>query len=1365
MNDHVNCNRLNDSSYGWLKAFLLGVFILCFLSSWSQEAEKVEMPFRYLNSDDGLSQVSINDLLYDSEGYLWVATQDGLNRYNGQKFTVFKNKRNDPTTIAGNLTNTLMEDDKGRIWVGCINHGVSIFNRCSSTFKSVEFKGVLSEQIIVSDLEMGAAGRVYISTRTHGLFRVNENELQAFLAKQILPNNKDLQTAHSLCLIEDDLLLVGLEGRIAKINFSENGENMEILENFDCQGVVNTIQRQNDSILWIGTEMGCWKYNITTQESIKLNLYYEKRNSGGNVQINDFGFFDQQVWVCSGDGLYKLDYSKNDQGPQMSVAVNHHSVPTSLSHNSCLSICSANKLLFVGTSQFINVHNPENHFSVMNSNGVLGESINNNIIFSIYEDEENQDLWVGTSGGGLNLRRQGKYFHFTKNSESHAIVDDIVREIEEVGADWIWLATTNGLSILNRKEFDPHEPKFISHISNLSTNDLASNNLRSILYADEQIWIVSYGGGMSRFTGDIDKNKFTFQNFRHEVSDNNSISSDKIHCIRPSREPYVYWLGTERGLCSVRFPQGNFNRPIFKTYQHVDADSNSIASNSVHDITLDDDGILWLATRVGLSRFDPNTERATSYYKEDGLIDPVLYFVQHDDNGMVWMGTNNGLSRFNPQTKTFLNFTHDEGLQDKEFNIKARFKNNRGILYLGGVGGISRIDPNRINDSADSIFVKLESVTAYENTGQNSVPLSIIGDNRTSNISVNFDNFPIHLTFSASDVNPWRRITYEINTDPDQNRWLPLGEENSVTFHKLPHRKQELKIRAIEKGAPWGNHTHSVFIDVRPPIWNTWTAYFIYLLIPLLVIWYLYRMKLKSRLAHEESKRLVEIDQLKSKLHTNITHEFRTPLTVIKGLSEEIGEKIDFTSKPEVKGMFGVIDRNCNQLLDLINQILDLRKIDAGQHVLDLKQGDIVPYIKYIVEEFTSLAEHQEKQLVFYTEEQELILDYDEKVIKQIVSNLLSNAIKFTNKEEQVFCHLKKEKEQLTLKVRDTGKGISESELPKIFDRFYQVESNESNHVSGNGIGLALVKDLVEMMNGTISVESVIGKGTTFVVSCPITRTAKVAHQIDSVEPQVLVQDEINEGGYIDDSKPFILIVEDNHDVAEYIAYVLKDQYFLKHANDGLEGLELARKHLPDLIVSDVMMPEMGGLEMCGILKDEIATCHIPVIFLTAKADETSLIEGISEGADAYLTKPFNKKELLIRVEKILESRRKLIEIYSSGVLHKPKTNTEKLNNKFLKQVSQVIIDYLGEPQLTPAFLAQQMALSSSQVYRKLKATTGKSTALFIRQVRLKEAKKLLENGDLNISEIAYDVGFNDPNWFSRAFKQEFGLPPSEFKK
>jgi signal transduction histidine kinase/DNA-binding response OmpR family regulator len=618
-----------------------------------------------------------------------------------------------------------------------------------------------------------------------------------------------------------------------------------------------------------------------------------------------------------------------------------------------------------------------------------------------------------------------------------------------------------------------------------------------------------------------------------------------------------------------------------------------------------------------------------------------------------------------------------------------------------------------------------------------------------------------------------RKIQYQYKMEGVHDAWVKAGTERIARFNNLNPGQYKFLVKAANADGVWSETPAALNIQILAPWWWNWLSKTLYTLTLLLGIYSLYQFQLKRSLEKEKTLRLQELDKAKTRMYTNITHEFRTPLSIIQGMTEQLegNEKLKAT-----------IQRNSFNLLNLVNQMLDLSKLETGNLPLKMVHSDIIAYLSYLIESFHSMAISKSIHLHFLPKQSVIYMDYDPDKLMKIMINILSNAIKFTGKGGNVYIIVEqlekgtkllgKANSTLSIQVKDTGIGISAEELPHIFDRFFQ--GNSTKNINGTGIGLAYTRELVKILNGKITVTSEVEKGSVFTVFLPITKEVPMIFPdatkelIKQAKVNHTYTEKIQNTNLANTNAPLVLIVEDNRDVKEYLFLCLKNHYQLEFADHGAEGIQKAIELVPDIILSDVMMPEKDGFELCEILKSDRATSHVPIILLTAKADLDAKVLGIQKGADAYMAKPFNKEELLVRMEQLIQMRKALQKKFSEGLKVDPRQFPKAkyaLEIKFLDQVNQIILENLEKESFNPSQLSKAINLSSSQLYRKLKAITGKSTAIYIRHKRLMVAKDLLETTGKTVSEIAYAVGFKELAYFSRCFSEEFGINPSQFRK
>jgi signal transduction histidine kinase/CheY-like chemotaxis protein/ligand-binding sensor domain-containing protein len=871
----------------------------------------------------------------------------------------------------------------------------------------------------------------------------------------------------------------------------------------------------------------------------------------------------------------------------------------------------------------------------------------------------------------------------------------------------------------------------------------------------------------------------------------------------------------------------------FEYFQNNPTNRSSLSSNtvlSVADDPLEPRRYLWVGTKAGgLNRLDKKSGQWKHYKKEHGLPDNVVYGILAEGAGtfhpplegaggrpFIWLSTNKGLCRFHVRKETTKNFTAADDLQDNEFNSSSYLKTRDGTLIFGGVKGLTVFHPDslRFNEHLPQTHIVGLQVNnqKFDLSDQSSITLSHDENLLTFEFAA--------LEFTNPAQNQYRYQLVGVDKD-----WVPLGNKNSIQFANLAPGAYTFKVLGSNNDGAWSEQPAELRFVIRPPWWASWWAYLLYLALAAAGIWWYYQYLLRQRFAEQERLRMRELDDFKNRFFTNITHEFRTPLTVILGMSERVLNDEAAKSHPAtIAHPIALIKRSGENLLRLINQILDLAKLESKTLKMNYIQGDILTYIKYIAESLHSLANVQNLMLRVESDQAQIVMDYDPERFLQIIHNLLSNAVKFTPSGGKVVLRANidmagfKNLPCLNLAISDSGAGIPPEELPHLFERFFQARNQEYAKAGGTGIGLSLTRELVKAMGGEITVESTVGVGSTFLVKLPVTNNSVFKEKgitiRDGVTPSRPVTTQTLSDG-VTPSRPVteqtILLIEDNPDVVEYLSACLRGAgdhagrpyynlagdhagrpyynlvgdhagrpyynlvgdhagrpyYNLDYAYNGQAGIEKALENIPDLIVSDVMMPFKDGFDVVETLKNDERTSHIPIILLTAKADVQSRLAGLRRGADAYLSKPFHQEELLVTVENLLDLRRKLQVKYQQHALapEAPALPAADPEDGFLQKVRAIVEANYQQEDFGLPQLCQKIGMSRSQLFRKMKALTDITPSDLIRKHRLNKAKALLESGAANVAEAAWQVGFKDPSYFSKLYQEEFGEAPSATRK
>ncbi len=1280
---------------------------------------------------DGLSQASVNDIVEDSHGYLWLGTQGGLNRFDGSGFEVFKHSNTDSTSVCGDFILCLFNDKEGNIWIGTDKNGACYYSYETNSFHRIHFP---KKNTSVYSISQDSLGNIFAALGENGLAVLLKNERQELFPEMIL---------HDYCtsVASSNGTFIGTQkGIIYKLNYkTKNSWSVDTLFTAPDSSAVN-ILKLHDRSLWIGTRLN--GYRLILPDSKKVLSDYKRFFSEPTI-VYDFDWNNvNEMFISTGNGLYQFYFGNSGFYSYKHFTFNNNN-PNSLSNNTVYSLYQgSNNMLWIGTGKYLNLLYTNPYLNKIESDPYNKPSLKSNVVFSIYENSSG--LWVGTSGGGLNRIKDNKVDFFSTNNSN--LSSEVVFSIAGDTSGNLWIGTKEGLSVLPVGSISSNQIKFI----NLSRNNMMDNFVRQV-YCDKtgQIWVCTYNGGLYRFTGNLQNNDFSFQSFR--TSD--SLLSNRVYCIFQDKV-LNYWVGTSNGLNTIT-KESN----IYRVKNFLKKNDIALSNNVIYDIIEDNNGILWVGTRNGLNRVNPKTGKSNQFTTENGLPDNIIYSILTDNDNNLWFSTNKGIAVRNKKNGEFKTYTVLDGLQGNEFNLHAKYYDTvNNQLYFGGLNGINYFIP----DSLYNIDKETPLILSNIRFG-NGKTVSVFKRNADSaiNIKLEHNDFPFYLNFSQIDLRPYKSVQYAYRLIPSYKKWSYLGQNHEIQFPDLKHGNYRIEIQGLSRGKLWKSKPLIISITVHPPWWFSWWMWVFYAAGFICLVYVLYSYRLKQAITKKEAKRLQELDALKNQLYIDITHEFRTPLSIILGTAAELKENTNYDEK-ETLSRFESIENNSNNLLNLVNQMMDLSMIDNSRLKLSYTQSDIIPYLRYVFSCYQHLATSKEIKYTFYSEIEQLVMNYDSGNLYKVIANLLSNAIKYTPDSGEVVMHVKfiVEDNKLVIKVTDTGIGIPASRAHLIFDRFYRIE-NKEYPTQGTGIGLALTKKLITLMNGEINYTPM-QKGSVFTVSLPVENTA---HMTISGKPKIVVPGQSAPAGnhqINNNSENTVLIIDDNPDIIRLLTDSLSKNYNVLIAYNGTDGFELAVKEVPDIVISDIMMPGINGYELCNNLKQNEVTNHIPVLLLTARADKSDKLKGYLSNADDYLTKPFEKHELLIRIKSLLNNRQIIIEKFAQ-TSQSPTGNKEK--DEFIKRINDIVGKNLSDPNFKTSDLAFEAGMSESQLYRKLKAVTGFSTAIFIREYRLHRAKEKIISENRNISEIAYDCGFNDPAWFSRAFKEKFGVSPTQIRK
>ena len=1365
------------------------IVLLFLIFSTTVFAQKRELQFSHLTSQDGLGSNTVFAILQDSKGFLWIGTWDGLCRYDGYNFKVYTTNENDSTTISDNKIRTMCESENGDLWIGTWYNGLNKYDAKTEKFTRYLYDEQNPSSISdnnITCLWEDKSDHLWVGTLS-GLnkFDLKSQTFAHFIHDPDNPESLSDNSVYSICEERYGLLWIGT----AKGGLNLFDKEKETFKYYKYNPVnskslsgnwIMSLLEDHSGDLYIGTaSSGLNKFEKRSEEFFRYSSVTNQTNCSNEVW-DLFEDSDRTLWIGTNNG--GLSILDRESGV-FSCFMQNSDDPRSLSDNTITSIYEDRTgILWLGTwNGGLNKYNKyEKKFITFSHESNDPNSLSTNSIYPIYVDSFG-DLWIGTDIGGINRRVKdtNKFEQFVNNSNNpYSISSNVIYSICEDSIGNIWVATDfGGLS-----KFDREKKRFLHFRHNPQNPSSILSDRVSQVFIDNRgdLWIGYSIDGLSK----LPVGKSEFIHYRHDPANPKSISSGMVFAVNEDKYGGL-WFGTNGGGLN------KFNRKSkeFIHYNNDPDDPLSLSNDEVSVIQIASNGIMWIGTSGGgLNKFDKDSETFQRYKTDDGLPSDMICGILEDGKGNLWISSFKGLSKFNPETETFRNFSSADGLAGDEFNTWSYFKDKNGTMYFGGTNGLNVFHPDSLNDNpflpsvviTDFQILHKPVAVGYDPLWDRTILENSLSETDTLELN-HYENI-ITFEFASLDFRNPVRNQYAYFLDGFDKEWTYTDAKNRyATYTNLDPGEYVFRVIGSNNDGLWNKEGNSIAIFINPPWWSTWWAYMLYgAVLVLLVVsmrgYDLRRQRLKHQLEleHEHAEKLQEVDRMKSHFFANISHEFRTPLTLILGPAERI---ISECPNESLTRQANMIKKNANRLLGLINQLLELSKLESGKLKFSASRNNICSFVKGIAMSFESIAESKDIVLKVILEKEEIPVYFDKEKMEQIIINVISNAFKFTHEGGKISVRVK-ENENYTadITVRDTGIGIPQKEIPKIFDRFYQVDGTHTREHEGTGIGMALTKELVELHKGEIEIDSAVGEWTEVRITLPLGKSHltedeiiekdETHHQIGSRNEdqiEIAMTDEIPERERLDD-RTIILIVEDNSELRGYVKEAISMDYHVEEAMNGEQGLRKAEKLIPDLIISDIMMPVMDGKEMTKRLKTDEKTSHIPIIHLTAKSDQESKIEGLESGADAYVTKPFSIQELQVRIKTLIESRRKLQEKFSKGeILAKPEVKKlSKLDQNYMTRLLEVVNSNLSKEEFSIEEIGEEVGMSRSQIYRKLKAITGKSPSLFLRSVRLTKAKEMIQNKEATISEISFKVGFSSPAYFSRCFKEEYGYSPSD---
>lgn len=1372
-------------------------------------------PISFKRIAKGLSTSTINCIYQDHYGFIWIGTGNGLKRYDGVSTKLYESKFNDTTSLSDNFVRCIYEDQHNRLWIGTNFGGLNLFIRDQDNFrrfKPGDRPNAIGDNAISSVTE-DEDGTLWIGTINNGISLLLD-EKRGFTHLKHQQGDSTSLTNNRIMSIFRDLSGNIWVGTKNGLNLYDNKSNQ--FTHFrhqynDPQSIsgnyISAIHQNSEGKIWIGTVYN--GLNLLERDSLgkfQFQRFKHHKNEANGISQNNITTLHEdsagKLWIGMDNG------GLNHYDPTSGSFDHFYFDPndkTSISNNSIRALYEDHSgMIWIGTfNQGLNVVDKYSaRFKHYGVNMFEGTSLNNGNVTSIYEDD-NEDLLIGTDGGGLNFydgaTRKFSYHRYDPENEK-TIGSDAVICVYEDSRENLWIGTWNGG--LNLFSKDNKTFKRYKHDIHDSTS-IADNSIFSVLEDKKgRLWVVIQSNRLDLYDPISDS-------FRHVIFDEDEVANTNIYATKIFEDSYGYlWLCTERGLIKLSIDD-NLNVDYVK-FTYDEEDANGLSSNLVNTIYEDKQKNLWIGTGRGLNLFDRDSETFKAYYVYDGLPSNVIHGIVEDHRKNLWISTSLGVSKFDTNQQTFRNFDELDGLQSNEFLRGSCFSNGKQI-YFGGIKGFNAFYPDLVTSND---FVPPVAIVGFYIDNQMIYPQSENSPLRNHIIETNFielchdqNNFGFDLAvfnYSQPEKNRYRYKLEGFDQD-----WQELIGHRSISYNKVSPGEYTLWVKGSNNDNLWNPRITKIEISILPPYWKRWWAYLAYVLVITGIGFWLYknivnRERLKNNWMLEKSKRESDEKIYKAKIQffTNLSHELRTPLTLIIGPLEKLLSMHE-GSKYLRKQLYQM-NQNGHRLLRLVNQLLDFRKVETGNLELKVAEGNIIKFIREIMLSFQGHVSPNQIEWVFHSEVDNIQTYFDRDQLEKVFFNLLSNALKHTSDGGLVRIEVKKnaaaqsgQKDNqgtdnllfhtsgyVEIAIWNNGVGIEKKHHEDIFKRFFSIENDLNRAQPTTGIGLSLVKTLIEMHKGEISVESVVNEFACFTIKLPLgnehidesllIKDFKSSEDLqgysheDTCDTDNTIDHPMALSSKNEEELPVLLVVEDNTDVRNFIVSVLESDYAIYEASNGIEGLDMAIEVIPDLMISDVMMPGMDGITLCRKLKSEIKTSHIPIILLTARTSLIFKIEGLETGADDYITKPFNATLLKVRARNLVTSRKVLRKHFMEpqGLKIEPsKVSYTSKDEIFLNNLVKIVEDHISDSELSVEYLGREVGMSRMQLYRKVRSLTGFSTNEFIRVMRLKRAVQLIENTDLTISEITYDVGFTDLQYFRSCFKKQYKTTPSEYKQ
>lgn len=1372
-----------------MKAQILFLFSIYYFLIGSTPVMKAQTG-KFYSTDKELSNSLINAVYQDRKGFIWIATENGLNKFDGTRFSIYRHNATDSTSLKNNYVRTLFEDSRGNFWIGCIN-GLQRYDRATDNFHElfISRKDGRKNPHITSIIER-RNGDLWIATSGQGAISLKKNSNPASF--HIETELTDRIGSNYLNVIFEDSrqnLWIATEEKGLYRYSPESKELKSYKAPYHIAGDdVSAICEDAHGQIFVGTlTKGLFRLSSRQEGNFEPVLYQNRMNLNIRTLIID----TRGKLIIGTDGEGVKEYqpqqdiivdSEINAGPFDLSKSKVHSLIEDKDHNLWLGIFQKGLILVPGIS---------NKFDYYGYKSIHNNTIGSSCVMAIHTDEQ-ATIWIGTDNDGLYaINDQGKQLrHYTHQAGNPQSVPGTILCLYEDSNQELWLGSYfDGLARMNKQTGTCQDATSL-----LQGNLNAGKPKVSCIIEDKNknLWVGTYGSGLYKIN--LPTQHVTYYESTRNENDDwsiNRLPNDWISYLLEDKEGMI-WIGTYKGLAVLNPQTDNFI--------NYKKQNNLLPGYVVYSLLESSNGEIWAGTSEGLVCLNKDRLTPVLFTTADGLPSDIICGLAEDEKKNIWISTHQGISKLNPPEKKFINYYAGDGLQGNEFTRTAVFKDKRGKIFFGGTNGVTAFYPQDITEIKKEMNVLITGfhvanrpVKKGDKSGNNVITDTAVMDTEQFTLAYNENTFSID--FSVLEFSNPDRISYQYKIKELGDEWISTQPgTNRVTYSSLKPGKYTFSVQARDHNN--FSNIRTVTIAITPPWYQTWWAKVIWGCLGALLI-YALTMYILSRIRHRQEvmrqKHMEQIYEAKLQFFINISHEIRTPMTLIISPLEKL-----LAEHSEKQPVYLMIYRNAQRILRLINQLMDIRKLDKGQMHLKFRETDIVGFINDLMQTFNYQA--QKKNITFTFEKElegadSLKVWIDLNNFDKVLMNVLSNAFKYTHEGGNIEVSLKTGhndayrgalKDYFEIDITDNGIGIDKNKIEQIFERFYQIDNDMTQSNFGTGIGLHLSRSLVELHHGIIKAENrEDGQGTRFIIRLPLGSNHLKAEELENPEetgseptisqlPKDSIYETEEENKTNEYRKPKaktryrVLIVEDDEEIRRYIRSELDSDFRIYECTNGREGLETILKEKPDLVISDVMMPEMDGITLCRKIKQNININHIPIILLTAKSKAEDQIEGLEIGADAYIVKPFNTELLRTTISNLIANRERLRgKLVGEQQVEEKITKIEMKSNDeiLMSKVMKTINDHLADPTLNVEMLAANVGMSRVHMHRKLKELTNQSARDFIRSIRLKQAANLLREKNLSVSEVAYATGFSNLSHFSNTFRDFYGISPSEYKE